>query len=156
MVARFLAVASGKQGGLRQRNPPICCSDGGLAVALAECCIANKTQPLSASIDLDAAYSDMHNASNRGVFFGETQGRYVISSSAPIVVEKIAAKHGVPIHAVGIVLDYSEEFSIRLKDQVIRSRVKELSDAWHNAIPSIMSSSVVAPAAAESPELASV
>ena len=132
------------------------CSDGGLAVALAESCIANQSAQVGASIDLDAAYVDMNKSSTRAVFFGETQARYVISSHASAVVEKIAAKHGVPIHAIGIVLDEREGFSITLKGQAIRSTVKALSNAWHDAIPSIMASAVVAPAETDSPALASV
>jgi phosphoribosylformylglycinamidine synthase len=132
------------------------CSDGGLAVALAESCIANRAAQVGASVDLDAAYADMNKASVRAVFFGETQGRYVISSHAPTVVEKIAAKHGVPIHAVGIVLDRHEGFTVRLKDRAIRSTVKSLSAAWHDAIPAIMSSGVVTPSETDSPALAGV
>jgi phosphoribosylformylglycinamidine synthase len=132
------------------------CSDGGLAVALAEACIANRTNQMGASIDLDAAYSGMNNSSTRGVFFGETQARFVLSSNAPTVVEAIAGKHGVPIHAIGIVLDKHEGFSITLKDSVIRAPVKALSTAWHDAIPAIMSSAVVTPAETESPALSGV
>ena len=129
------------------------CSDGGLAVALAECCIANKEAQTGASIDLDIAYGDMNGASSRGVFFGESQGRFVVSSNAPLVVEAIAAKHGVPIHAIGIVLDRHDGFSIRLGNHVVRSTVKSLSSAWHGAIPSIMSAPVVIGLLATEPAL---
>jgi Phosphoribosylformylglycinamidine (FGAM) synthase, synthetase domain len=129
------------------------CSDGGLAVALAESCIANTVSPVGASIDLDAAYADMNEASLRGVFFGETQARFVLSSNAPTVVEAIARKHGVPIHAIGIVLEKHEGFRITLKDSVIETSVKALSAAWHDAIPNIMSSAVVAPAESDLPAL---
>ena len=129
------------------------CSDGGLAVALAESCIANMMSQVGASVDLDAAYADMNNASIRGVFFGETQARFVLSSNAPTVVEAIARKHGVPIHAIGIVLEKHEGFRITLKNSVIETPVKALSTAWHDAIPNIMSSAVVAPAESDVPAL---
>ncbi len=130
------------------------CSDGGLAVALAESCIANQPAQMGASIDLDDAYSDMNRAPHRAVLFGETQARFLLSSSAPAVVEAIARKHGVPIHAIGIVLDKDEGFSIRLQDSVLRTSVREMSSAWHDAIPSIMSSPVIAAADVDEPALA--
>ncbi len=129
------------------------CSDGGLAVALAESCIAAKSAQVGASIDLDAAYADMNESSTRAVLFGETQARYVLSSRSPTVVEAIAAKHGIPIHAIGLVLTKNEGFSIRLKNKVVQSSVKALSNAWHDAIPEIMSSAVVIAADVDSPAL---
>jgi phosphoribosylformylglycinamidine synthase len=118
------------------------CSDGGLAVALAECCIANASAQTGASVDLDAAYRDMNGISGRAVLFGESQGRFVLSSSNPAAVETIAAKHGVPVHAIGIVLDSHDGFTITLGRRVIAASVKALSRAWHDAIPAIMSSAV--------------
>jgi len=132
------------------------CSDGGLAVALAEACMADRTAQTGASIDLDAAYSDMNDASIRAVFFGESQGRYVLSSNDPAAVEAIAARHGVPIHAIGLVLDRHDGFTIRLKDRVIQSTVKALSSVWHEAIPMIMSTPVVAVADAGTAAMAGV
>ncbi len=120
------------------------CSDGGLAVALAECCVADRLAQTGASIDLDASYRDMNGAPSRAVFFGESQGRFVLSTSEPAIVESIAGKHGVPIHAIGIVLDRHEGFSMTLGRQVINSGVMALSAAWHDAIPSIMSRPVMA------------
>lgn len=132
------------------------CSDGGLAVALAEACIANKSAQTGASIDLDAAFVDMNSSTARSVFFGESQGRYVLSSGAPHVVEAIAAKHSVPIHAIGIVLDRHDGFSVRLKDKIIRSTIGSLSAAWHDAIPAIMSAPIAASVAAEPAAMAEV
>ena len=55
------------------------CSDGGLYVALAECCIGDKRTPVGADVDL-SAYGDV---SLRALLFGEAQGRIVLSSSRP-------------------------------------------------------------------------
>ena len=127
------------------------CSDGGLAVALAECCVANTSAQTGVSVDLDSAYRDMHGISSRAVFFGESQGRFIVSSNAPALVESIAAKHGVPVHAIGIVLDRHDGFTVTLGKHAIKSSVKSLSVAWHDAIPLIMSSGAIAdPAATES------
>jgi len=116
------------------------CSDGGLAVALAECCIGNTDMPRGLVADITHASPP----SDRSAFFGETQGRYVISSEAPEVIEKIAALHGVPIYRVGVVEEAALGFSIRAGDSVIDAEVSVLSAAYHEAIPAIMA----APAAA--------
>src|SRR5881392_2485787 len=73
------------------------CSDGGLAVALAECCIANETSTTGAEIDL-SAYSGI---ADRAVLFGETQGRIVISTSSPQRVQPFAAAAGVACAQIG-------------------------------------------------------
>src|SRR3954471_9481504 len=50
------------------------CSDGGLAVALAECCISNRDEQLGAAVDL----ANLRLASTRAALFGETQGRVIV------------------------------------------------------------------------------
>src|SRR5688572_14349059 len=117
------------------------CSDGGLAVALAECCIANLAAQTGADIDLDGSM----DVSPRAAFFGESQGRFVISSPAPRLVEEIATRHGVPIRRIGVVREAEAGFRIRYGDRLIESDVASLSTAWHDAIPRIMSGSPVAP-----------
>ncbi|HEY0243074.1 MAG TPA: phosphoribosylformylglycinamidine synthase subunit PurL [Gemmatimonadaceae bacterium] len=120
------------------------CSDGGFAVALAECCIANLRAQTGARVDVTAA----SDASARAMFFGETQGRYVLSSPSPAVVEEIFRKHGVAVRTIGHVVDASEGFTIRYGSAALAADIADLSDAWHNTIPEIMS----APAAAVSDE----
>jgi phosphoribosylformylglycinamidine synthase len=120
------------------------CSDGGFAVALAECCIANLRAQTGARVDVTAA----SDASARAMFFGETQGRYVLSSPSPAVVEEIFRKHGVAVRTIGHVVEASEGFTIRYGSAALAADIADLSDAWHNTIPEIMS----APAAAVSDE----
>ncbi|MEO8194146.1 MAG: phosphoribosylformylglycinamidine synthase subunit PurL [Gemmatimonadales bacterium] len=120
------------------------CSDGGLAVALAECCIAERGSELGSNVDL----TDVADISTRAAFFGETQGRFVISSSAPEVIEAIARKCGVPVHRIGIVTTPERGLIMRAGESVIEADIASLSSAWHEAIPAIMS----APALAAEPE----
>ena len=120
------------------------CSDGGLAVAIAECCIANLDNQLGAEADI----SGIAALSPRSAFFSETQGRYVLSSPDPATVERIMQGHGVPVTRIGIVVSRSSGFKLSYNDRVIESDIDSLSSAWHGAIPSIMS----APAVAEEPE----
>ncbi|MFS8087296.1 MAG: phosphoribosylformylglycinamidine synthase subunit PurL, partial [Acidobacteriota bacterium] len=75
------------------------CSDGGLAVALAECCIADRNHLLGADVKLEPP----PGVSTRAGLFGEAQGRYVISTSNLDAVLSIARSHGVPANSIGSV-----------------------------------------------------
>ena len=69
-------------------------SDGGLAVALAECCFTGGT-PIGARIELgDAIRAD-------ALLFGESTGRVLCATTAPERVQELAARHGVPARAIG-------------------------------------------------------
>jgi phosphoribosylformylglycinamidine synthase len=111
------------------------CSDGGLAIALAECCVANLECQSGAEIDLSAWGS----IPNRGVLFGETQGRIVISSSAPERVLEIAAKAGVPCARIGTVRLNSDSLAIELASSALKAPLTRLRRAYHETIPSLMS-----------------
>ena len=69
------------------------CSDGGLAVALAECCDDGPRRAASApTVDL-TRWSALPR---RALLFGEAQGRVVVSTPRPDAVLAIAQRHGVP------------------------------------------------------------
>ncbi|HET9635990.1 MAG TPA: phosphoribosylformylglycinamidine synthase subunit PurL [Gemmatimonadaceae bacterium] len=110
------------------------CSDGGLAVALAECCIANIDCQSGAEVDLSrfAALSD------RAILYGETQGRIVVSSAAPERVMEIAKRHNVPCAQIGRVRRHSDMLEITLPKSSLRAPLSRLRDAYHETIPSIM------------------
>jgi phosphoribosylformylglycinamidine (FGAM) synthase-like enzyme len=82
------------------------------------------------------------------MFFGESQARYVITSSQPDEVEAIMKKHGVPVRRIGVVTDAEQGLTIQFGDRVIDIDVQAASSAWHDAIPAIMS----APAVVVEPE----
>jgi phosphoribosylformylglycinamidine synthase len=110
------------------------CSDGGLAVALAECCIANPEHESGADIDLSS-----HSAlQDRAILFGESQGRIVVSSPAPERVLAIAAKAGVPCSQIGRVVLESDTLAIKLPKRSMRSPLSRLRRAYHETIPKIM------------------
>ena len=75
------------------------CSDGGLAVALAECCMMDRGARHGATIDL-GAWRDL---STRALLFGEAQARVVLSTDRPDTVLAIAKRHGVPARVIGTV-----------------------------------------------------
>jgi phosphoribosylformylglycinamidine synthase II len=111
------------------------CSDGGLAIALAECCVADLECQSGAEIDLSA----FGGIPDRGVLFGETQARIVMSSPAPERVLEIAAKAGVPCARIGTVRRNSDSLAIKLATADIKAPLARLRRAYHDTIPLIMS-----------------
>ena len=116
------------------------CSDGGLAVALAECAMANREQPFSATIDL----SSWSGISPRALLYGEAQGRVVVSTDSPADIERIAASHNVPARRIGVVELADRPFRIRCSRGELISQLEQLASAYHTAIPSIMTRVAVA------------
>ncbi len=120
-------------------------SDGGLAVAIAECCMAVEGSETGAHVEL----GDLGGVSPRCALFGESQARFVVSSSNPEIVEAAARRHNVPVARIGVVVDRAEGLSINAGGRTIESDIESLSVAWHDAIPRIMSSPAAAVAAGE-------
>ncbi|HXB25539.1 MAG TPA: AIR synthase-related protein, partial [Gemmatimonadaceae bacterium] len=118
-------------------------SDGGLAVALAECCVADIEALKGAELDLGPWAKLPRNA----LLFGEGQGRVVISTPDPAAVLAVAGAHGVPAKRIGTVRAKTAGFRIN----AMLIEVEKLAQAFHDAIPSIMSGSAAAVAVAEEP-----
>ena len=110
------------------------CSEGGLAVALAECCISRPAAAMGARVDL-SAWSSLPL---RALLFGEAQGRVIVTTSAPQAVLDAAKAHGVPAAVIGTVRGASEGLEITVAGRTIRTEIARLSDAFHNALPRAM------------------
>jgi phosphoribosylformylglycinamidine synthase len=114
------------------------CSEGGLAVALAEGCF-NPTGLLGANVDLDveAAVSAADQERVRTpatTLFNESQSRIVISV-APADLERtlsILQKSGVPHQKLGEVT--GDELRIRANNENFDWPVVDLYDGWFNSI----------------------
>ena len=115
------------------------CSDGGLAVALAESCIsqliARETPRLiGAEIDLSTVKDTRLDA----LLFGETQARIVISV-APLNAGKVLAQAkilGVPATVIGKV--GGTMLKIKHGEQTFNANLTELHDGWWNSIARAM------------------
>ncbi|MEK6611679.1 MAG: phosphoribosylformylglycinamidine synthase subunit PurL [Gemmatimonadota bacterium] len=114
------------------------CSEGGLAVALAECCIGNEDRPQGAEVDL----SPWAALPLRALLFGEAQGRVIVSTAGAPAVLAIAARHGVPARLIGTVRSASAGLTITVGDRVVHARGDRLSTAFHTALPRAMKRSV--------------
>ncbi len=124
------------------------CSDGGLAVALAECAIGDEERWFGADVDLSAWAA----LPRRALLFGEAQGRVVVSSARPDAVLAAAARRGVPARVIGRVADAAHGLAVRVGDARWSAPLPALADAYHGAIPRLMerAASATAPAVAES------
>ncbi|MDB4880738.1 MAG: Phosphoribosylformylglycinamidine synthase 2 [Gemmatimonadetes bacterium] len=109
------------------------CADGGLAVALAECCMMERGAPLGASVDLGAWAA----LPLRALLFGEAQGRVLVSTPDPAAVLAAAARHGVPGATIGAVRA-GGMLEVKVGSRTVGASVARLADAWHEAIPRIM------------------
>ena len=117
------------------------CSEGGLAVALAECAIADPGALRGANVDLSAWGALQW----RALLFGEAQGRVVLSTRDAVAVIAIARRHGVPARQIGTVGDEGDGFTIRCGRMQLRAPVASLADAYHEAIPRAMRRSPAEP-----------
>jgi phosphoribosylformylglycinamidine synthase II len=116
------------------------CSEGGIAVAIAESCMADRNRPLGASVDLSAWKS----LPTRALLFGEAQGRVVVSTADAEAVLKIAKAKGVPARVIGRVTGAADGLTIDTGTTKLSATLPALVDAYHEAIPRAMSRAVAA------------
>ena len=110
------------------------CSDGGLAVALAECAMVNTGNQYGFSVDL----SQWSALAPRALLFGEAHGRVVVSTSKAADVLAVARKHGVPAFEIGVVMHAADGAAFTLAHDSFRAPINWLSRAFHEAIPVAM------------------
>ena len=102
------------------------CSDGGLAVALAESAISG-----GVGVHVRGDIGERLDAA----LFGEAGARAVVSASRNVVAElsALAEDHGVPCTEIGVV--GSDHLVIA---DAINITLAEVSDAWENALPKLL------------------
>ena len=105
-------------------------SEGGLAVALAECCVADPEKPIGAQVTLPVG-----SVASHAYLFGEDASRVIISYGPEHEPEIAAAckAAGVPFASIGMVGGDRLVVS-----GLIDLRVTRISDAWRRGIPSLM------------------
>jgi phosphoribosylformylglycinamidine (FGAM) synthase-like enzyme len=111
------------------------CSEGGLAVALAESCMSDRERPTGATVDLGAWAS----LPARALLFGEAQGRVVISTAKAEQVLAVAKAHGVPARVIGTVAAASAGLTITAGTTRLAITTDRIIDAYHEALPRAMS-----------------
>ena len=106
------------------------CSEGGLAVALAECCIADKDRQLGATVRLEPGGVPRH-----AYLFGEDASRVVVSfrTSEQGRVEAAFRAAGVPLQVVGTVGGQA----LRIEG-MLEVRVSALDRAFRTGLPAVL------------------
>ncbi len=109
-------------------------ADGGLAVALAECCFGAAN--IGADIDLDSELQP------ELLLFHEGPSRVLVSSATPEVVFASAKRNNVQAIQLGVTLD--SRVTIRNRNQIlIDSRVDELKNLWSGALEHLLQNPVL-------------
>jgi phosphoribosylformylglycinamidine synthase len=100
-------------------------SDGGLAVALAECCIGGPEKPLGVRIDTHEMIR------GDALLFSESQSRIIVSLKEENLgkLNELAARYGVPAQAIGAV--GGTRFIIQ---PLLQLPVEELKAAWSTGL----------------------
>ncbi len=116
------------------------CSDGGLAVALAECCFSSlNRESIGADVDLSGTLS------TAAQLFSESPSRIIISfdETALGAIEEIAAREQCPLNIIGRTgTDY-----LRIEadgEEALRAPVSELETSWRTALASKLQREVLA------------
>ncbi len=104
------------------------CAEGGLGVALAECCF-NPEQLFGAEIGLKA-----DNTPAATVLFNESQSRVIISVASKDAERTVSTlrDYGLPFQQLGKV--GGDDLCIRVNDETVRWPVTDLHDDWFIAI----------------------
>ena len=119
------------------------CSDGGLAVALAECCFSSLGRAgLGATVTLDG------ETSVAASLFGETPSRVLVSleESQRTRLERIAAQAGAPLKVIGRTGGMRLRINVSGTEHVSQD-VAELETLWRDSLGSRLQAEVIATAA---------
>jgi phosphoribosylformylglycinamidine synthase len=122
------------------------CSEGGLAVALAECCISQQIaretpRLIGAQLDLTAlAEAPGSTPATRldALLFGEAQGRVIISVAAVNAVKVLAQAKILGLTAARIGTVGGEALQIKANQCTLTCELRELHDLWWNSIARAM------------------
>ncbi len=106
------------------------CSDGGLAVALAESCMRSNSRSIGLDAELEGAIRP------DALLFGETQSRIILSLREPDWprLAEIAGAHRVPLRRLGQV--GGRRFRLRGAEFAIDLSIEELERSWMGGLAS--------------------
>ncbi len=107
------------------------CSDGGLAVALAECCFGSDS---GATIDLAVLFADQPDIDSIGALFGESLGRILVSTDSQkcALFESALVDHA--CHRLGVV-DNGDDIIVTCGDEtVLAASMNALRTAWKGTL----------------------
>ena len=106
------------------------CSEGGLAVALAECCISNKDKMIGANIN-----SLNYDMRLDALLFGESQSRIILSCSRDSVgkLRKIALEFKAPFYVIGKTCGRVLRI-LNDTEELIYLSLEDLNEEWRGSL----------------------
>ena len=107
------------------------CSDGGLSVALAECCFGADS---GASIEIESLWDDCEDLDKWGALFGESLGRILVSTTPDDCEAFETAMLGHTCHRLGEVVEDNSIMVSRNNQTVLSASIPILRDAWKGAL----------------------
>src|SRR5436190_18655118 len=127
LAVQTACLSAAQKGLLRSAHD---CADGGLAVALAECCFSSlNREPLGAEIDITGEY----DVTTR--LFSESPSRIIISFDQALLgdIEEVVAAAGCPMTLLGNV--GSDRLRIETDgEEIIQLEVSEMESAWRSSL----------------------
>jgi phosphoribosylformylglycinamidine synthase len=124
------------------------CSDGGLAVALAECCFSSLNRDaMGANVALSKTSPEgpLNSLPTSSALFSETPSRIIISfpSSSRDAIESIAARNNCPLTLIGHVGGNSLRISFG-EEEAVWADVRELESVWRGSLAKKLEAEVMA------------
>ena len=107
------------------------CSDGGLAVALAECCFGSDS---GAKVDITPMWSDCEHLDVWGALFGESLGRILVSTRPEDRQSFEKSMEGVVCHHIGDVLEGDKISFSRDEHVILSASMQVLRDSWKGTL----------------------
>jgi len=107
------------------------CSDGGLAVAVAECCFGSDS---GATLDTSPIWSDCEDLDAWGALFGESLGRILVSVRPEDRVPFERAMAGISCHFLGEVCEGDDITVTRGTDDLLSASMSELRGFWKGTL----------------------
>ena len=107
------------------------CADGGLAVALAECCLAG-------GVGLDAGGAELGPRLDAALF-GEAQSRFIVAApdaAARVALEALAAAAGVEATVLGVASGTGEDARLQLGP--LDASLSALREAHEGGLPAAL------------------
>jgi phosphoribosylformylglycinamidine synthase len=119
-------------------------SDGGLAVALAECCFSSLNHP-AIGADVDLPESPSGSLTPTSMLFSESPSRIIISfpASSRAAIERIAQRENCPFIIIGLVGDNKLRIKLGNEDAVSIG-VEELENVWRGSLAKKLEAEVMA------------
>ena len=109
------------------------CSEGGVAVALAESCLSNREEPIGASVTLPAGRADV-------ALFNEAQSRIVITATEANAKAALSLLESRGIAASRLGTVGGSDLKITIGSNELRWPVTELHQSWFDSIRHAMES----------------